>query len=730
MSIPFIESNLFGTGHVVIQSAGKQTLWLASLDNPKKIYDYVLNLMRYNGFSLKFHKIVQQESPSQIGVFFEVFRNFFFTLLAVFYFALAFIDEGISLPELLLGSFAWIIYAIIILFLLGLFAKSLLDFLDLERRKYMIYHDGITYSEGFLTKNYAIIPIENLSDSEVTQSIIDRIFGLYDVKLSCQGAGQEILFKNMKNGPQLEKNIDSLISQKKSHPIKETAQAEKHSQYETKQLKPLSGDTRFTAEFRINALRAFMPAIAFTVLFLLSLILIPILSAISGLPKLNLIFGIGIFSFYFIIGGVAYVISTIIKVASTNYYIKAGSVEERFDFIKTKNKEFANQKVMAVIFKENFFDWWLNTASVNFWSIGSSQDIKFLHIKKTQNFSADVLAKFGIGKQEQIYQTNSHFSFGEMLKANPLVAFISVVIFLALIAFGTVNAVFYLLGIIYALIVILSLVYVYFYYKESRLYFFRDYIYFTKGLFFKEHYYVPYNNVKDITTIRYPFSSLGSIVFDIAGERLIQYGENKQLVSNSFRINFVENIQTKDELIDMVFFKRPQDARSVAYIEKNIAKFMPKPIHVSKPALANTMVPVICGLILVNLFLAGPLFTSVILSGTFFAQIGYVFASVSIFIFLLVDILIILLFIISVKVRSYVIQPYRVYSKSGIFFKKQTSIVFNKIDNINSIQRLLNKVFGNGNVTISTTGSSGIELPVRNIKDYQEFYEILKRNYR
>ena len=83
----------------------------------------------------------------------------------------------------------------------------------------------------------------------------------------------------------------------------------------------------------------------------------------------------------------------------------------------------------------------------------------------------------------------------------------------------------------------------------------------------------------------------------------------------------------------------------------------------------------------------------------------------------------------SVKVTSFIIQPYRVTAKSGILFKKQISIVFNKVDHINLSQGALNKLFKNGTITVNTTGSSRPELTITNIPDYEEFYTVLKKHY-
>ena len=86
--------------------------------------------------------------------------------------------------------------------------------------------------------------------------------------------------------------------------------------------------------------------------------------------------------------------------------------------------------------------------------------------------------------------------------------------------------------------------------------------------------------------------------------------------------------------------------------------------------------------------------------------------------------------IIIVKAVSYNIQSYRVYKCSGVVFKKQLSITFNKMDFIALEQGPINKMFGNGNITINTIGSSSPELTVKNIKDFKKFYEIVKDRYK
>jgi uncharacterized membrane protein YdbT with pleckstrin-like domain len=81
------------------------------------------------------------------------------------------------------------------------------------------------------------------------------------------------------------------------------------------------------------------------------------------------------------------------------------------------------------------------------------------------------------------------------------------------------------------------------------------------------------------------------------------------------------------------------------------------------------------------------------------------------------------------KVITYILESYRVVEKSGILYKKQTSIVSHKIDYINKDRGFTNQVFKNGNVTIHTVGSSSPELILTDVKNYEKVYEELKKQY-
>jgi len=694
MTQPFIESKLYNTGHIRIEAAGSMfsEVIMSSINIPEKMFDYIQEMMKHNGFGLQKQKLIQEEKPNPIGVFFEIIKvNLSIVLFIIIFFSSIYSDH----PDLLdtAKNYILVIVVLLSLGLIYLIIRNIFSFLDLSKRKYRIYEDIITYEEGFLTKHHAFIPIENLTDTSTTQSFIDRIFSLYDVKVSCQGSSQEISFKNMGNGVEMKANIKKQIEETPDvKPINtkdelDTRQENKVSKKEQKnELKtgkeapkpPIHDrvfDKTYTAEFQMNMKKSLF---WFWIIIPLSIILFPFLPfAIIGL------------------------IATIIDTRSRKFSINPSTVEENYKFINKKNTEFSMNKVMAVIFNKSIIDKIYDTFSVTFWSIGSSEDIKFKNIKEQEGMRQKMTAKIGIKPQKELYTIKSEFNMLDYIKASlyfMLVECILLIVILGMLVMVSYpSGLFFIVGIIILKVIglILLILYKYKYYKRSKLELYEDYVHFTKGLFVIEDYYVPYDSIKDITTTKYPLSKRGNIKFDIAGEHVIKTKNGQTKISNNFQINYVGNIENKDELIDIILHKRPDN---VTEIESQIDKYQAKNIIKAKPSLGNSLLPLI---------------------------------AISVIIFPLIPTLIITIpiAIITINARSYIIQDFRVNQKWGVIYKKQKTIVFSKIDYIKISQGAINKMFKNGNVDVNTLGSSLDEMNVKNIPNYREFYEELKKHY-
>ncbi len=685
LKLPYIRNKLFGVGDINVESAGtgKSEVKLSSIANPKEMYEYIEQIMKANGFKLKKDNLLQQEKPNKIGVFFETMKKFFSGILIAIIILINIFAETDTEMETILeyqGIFIIVLIFIILIFL----TRSILNYLDLKNRIYDVYQDVITYNEGFLSKNYSFIPIENLTDSTVTQTFIDKIFNLYDVKISCQGAGQEILFKNIKNAMKLEETIDGLIAKTEALIGKKTATVKKVAEYKEKPLKT----TSFTADFKMDMKRTIIPYLPLFLIFFLGFLWIIMIIALA------------------------------IKASVTSYSIKANSITEKYNFLTRKDIEFTNDKITAIIIKESFIDKLFKTCSIVFTSIGSSQVITFKNIKKTNTLYNDILSKTGIKPQEELYHMDSKFSFLNMLKATLWLTIILLLILSSLYIWTAIVMPALLLFVIpitlFWTIIFYTIMGIYksAFYKRSKMVFYKDYIRFQKGIFFKSFYYVKYSNIKDIHTLKYPFTDRGSIKFNIAGDVRAQKGKDQSIMSNDFTIRYIEDIETKDELIDYIFFKRP-GAKEIPAVEQTLRNKPPTSLLSSKPVASNSVLVVSLILFLITAFSIPVLYTKPLVFTFFVPVVAFI----------------IIITVWEIKVKSYAIQSYRVLERGGILYKSQSSIVFNKIDHINLKQGVLSKMFKNGSITVNTTGSSRPELTVSDIPNYKEFYEELKKHY-
>ncbi|MGM0641962.1 MAG: PH domain-containing protein [Thermotogota bacterium] len=720
-SYPFIEYAIFKTGHICIEAAGslESEVHINSVDNVEDILELLEKSMSNNGFNLNRDNLKYTENPDPLGVFFEVFKSFLFifvVIIAYFVssFVLDFLDDGFGVDDRTF-SFSGLVVALVFL---SIVCWLSLLFLDLLRRKYNIYENIITYTEGFLSKHYAFIPFKNLSDSASSQTFIDRIFGLYDVKLSSQGSGHEILFKNLKRGKEISDTLDYLIdeykeesdsvknlhSQVKSEMSHKKEEKNKDTTSHSSKSSSLEFETDFTDEFQMNINRHLFGIVFFVPLFLPTIFF-----------SSTLFFTLPIFIFLSV--------NLIIQANFTTFYIKKKRMLKRFKFINAVDVEFSNEKITGVVINRNLIDYWFNTVSFKFFSIGSGSNLVFTHINYDQYLVNKILAKLALTPQKEVFNIDSKFSFFESLKS-AFFMIIGIILFSLFYLIWIGNFIIsqkhnFLWGIFPLIIIafVWSVIYIYqiFFYRRSKLIFYKGMVYFQKGIFLKSYFFVRCDNIKDITTIKYPFSQEGDIRFNIAGETVINTKQGESFRSHNFTIKYVPNIFIQDELIDFILLNNPEMKEVKEYLN-NSSRHKSKVLIEEKPSLYNSLFEV--GLILLA-------------NNLIFLFLAYLKFSNSIFILLFallifVDGLILGIVSVYTLLKKYVIEDNRVLARWGIFYKKQTSVIFEKIDFLNIKQGFVNKMFGNGNITVNTTGSSKAELNINNIKNYLNFYQKIK----
>jgi uncharacterized membrane protein YdbT with pleckstrin-like domain len=90
--------------------------------------------------------------------------------------------------------------------------------------------------------------------------------------------------------------------------------------------------------------------------------------------------------------------------------------------------------------------------------------------------------------------------------------------------------------------------------------------------------------------------------------------------------------------------------------------------------------------------------------------------------------IIIWLVVWSIKVKYYNFEKDRVLFGSWIIYKKRHSILYNKFNFIEKNQWFINKIFKNWIVKIYTLWSWSVEMLLKDIGNYKEIYDLLKKD--
>lgn len=707
--LPFIETLLFKTGHIYIESAGsaQSEVTLISVDNPKNSYDSILESMRKNGFQLTQSEEVMRQSPGWRAVLVDLLGVFLgFGVSAFFILTISFStftqNSGI-IPVIVTG--------VILIFLAGL-TSIYFRVKDILNRNYIVYNDSIVYDEGFLTKRHSTLPLEKFADSNSNQTFLQQLFGIYTVKLSARGSTNEVAFKYLSEGDKVEELIDKTI--KNFHNIEKTKVQERENSTDAQETKVEPHTNREFGQSNLSFGISLSRALALPIVVIFFLIALTILALVI-LPKdVALAFGLiaGIFSFL----GVLAIISNLIQYLFTTYQLKPTSFRSSFKFLTTRNMEFQAEKVTSIIIKENPIDRILGTCTIKVHSIGSGTNIVFWATPKTPELYDQVLGKIGYDQtQETILPYRSKFSFMAWVSSHIvglcafgfsafLIFLISIISREGIFIIMTASSILLILGYI-----LLLVIYDRYYYDRLTFDLTKDFLVVKEGIITLSQKYAVLEFVKDITTVAYPFNNYGTLQFNIAGDihapvsqEQNQNNEFNKLFnnnnqqpgpvnfnSNNFKIDFVPEILKQDDIVDSYLLQKPQesfDTQEAIHTLKGDEIIMS-----ARPSLKNALAPLI-----------------------FFPP----------------ALIIVPIVIWDIHVQSYTLEKNRIVYRFGKIYKSQTSILYENIDHIEIHEGLLNKIFSNGSISINTEGSHTVEMQVLNIPNYKNFFDHLKSVYK
>jgi uncharacterized membrane protein YdbT with pleckstrin-like domain len=707
LNLGFVQQKLFSTGSVIIESAGSQAaeVVLSSVENPRKIFDHLQEKLKEAGFQIDRTELLEEETPSKLAVLLELGAIVLGSSLVILY---VFLMPSFIIPAVLLG----------IPYLIWKYKK-------LANKTYQLYRGSIVLEEKFLSKNTTIVPIENLADSNIDQNFLNKILGLYDLTLSCQGSGQEIKFKNIKKAKQFDEKIDKLLSSKEAVSL-ETQKVKQSSEEKSKdKLEPKEEPQKtqrgldsipekykgIKRDLKKMILTPIIGTVVALILFGSTFLIFWLsLDIAGGQVAFTTYISGAIFAVVFLfIFGIFPIGKKLMKYYATEYSLKKQSIREEYNLFKTDIKEFSDDKITGIYFSESILDRFFDTYTIHFWSLGSNEDIEFTDIKQDKELENLLEEKFGFDISQENQNIFPEFSLNEMLKQKTIQLIVGGVFFLVLLIASlfiavqaesevwvlfVVNFVFWFLFMGY---LVGSYFYDRWYYNNSHLSFYSDFLTCQQGLITKYQYFVNYNDIRGIVTTQYPWSTRGELKFKVSGEHTVGAGKNKVSSSNEFYLSFIENIPAKDELVDLIL-EQKEDFRKMEQIEKNIDQYREEDIITSGPNVFNDIISTITFSVIILPF-------AILLPITLPVRI------------------------LKAKKKSYHLRSYRVLKKWGILFRKQQSIVFRKIDHINKNQGFLNKMLNNGNITINTVASSSTEMSLSNMSGYEEFYEKIQEIY-
>jgi uncharacterized membrane protein YdbT with pleckstrin-like domain len=628
--------------------------------------------MRENGFRLRQKPIIMQTRPSTVGLFFHTFgggkiAQFVFLFFFLFISSISsFIAEVQSF-----GKIGFIVVGITLLFVA---IEVIIRLADFRKRVYTITSDTILFTDGYFNLHESFIPLENVSDITLHKSFLGRIVNVSDLNISCQGSQQEIIFEGLSNGEKLHEEVMHLMDKRQVRIEKQTPNVQKQKQIiQTKPVvaaKKIKRQTIPKEEFGMNAKRAYATlwfALPFCV------VLFPLI------PLWMLAF-----------------IAQAIRVSITKYSFKEGGVRENIDFFMQQQREFSFDKITGIKFKENFIDRKHNTWTIEFISIGSATPITFEYIPKNEQLREQLLNQLDITANEKFYEIDAAYSVSNFFASNVLLSIILFAVISASIFFTATFSPFAVIAAIIAGVALLILMLSdYYHFKYAKIQYYADCVRAYKGKWFYSDFYARYDDVKDTKTKQYVGTYCGTIYFNIAGERIIKSNQNQQqLTSEGIPFRYIPDAWFHQDLFDAIATQRP-DKQSFASIKKELEEKEPVALKQTRPNLGNSVLP----LVLVSIILA-PLL--VLLPLTLGLRIWWL------------------------RSCSYTLEKSRVVKRSGIFYRRQKSVSYHKIDHVNTRQGVLNQMFSNAKLTINTAGSSAPELQLQSLKPYKEWYSFLK----
>lgn len=271
--------------------------------------------------------------------------------------------------------------------------------------------------------------------------------------------------------------------------------------------------------------------------------------------------------------GIFVLIGLFIRAKFTKYSVAETSVEYKFDFFVNRFSSFNIEKITGVTFRESLLDKIFGTCSVVFMSIGNSKDIVFSNIKKEQALKAHIKQKIGVFEQTPYTLIDAQFTLMNFIKAHlreslGTLLFMTIFPLTSIVAYAAISysntpleeIYWFVLAPLFIgaiILLILGLIFLYAKFLYSPRFYKNaissEGVKSQKGIIIQTDSYALSRNIKGLTSVKYPFTKVGKLIFNIAGEQFIQTGKGKGqgfLRSYTIGMPYIADIFTLHETID------------------------------------------------------------------------------------------------------------------------------------------------------------------------------------
>lgn len=678
--LPWIRYRFFDVGDVIVESAGSSgaEATLRSIRRPDEVYAEIRRRLRDNGFALSSTEVVHRASPATIGIVLECLGRGGAMLIG-----LAWVVGTLSSAALSSESANPVLVASVgsLIGLVGTLAvvvPTVLHFFDMRRRTYALTRDAVVYEEGFLNRDNAFIPFENIADADTRRTPVDQIIGLADVRVSCQGSSSEIAFRRLRGADGLTNALKRLVeevSERQADRAAEIAVAAGESGTAPAPSTPTRRRTGFEPVPAAEAWTARLgPNLARATIGLLPLLpLVPVWLLLS--------------------------LFAAIRATATSYEVGRGSVSRRFSLLSSHEMSFAYDKVTGVVVTRTPFDSLFNTVSIRFHSIGTGVPLDLAHVPEASVNLPALLRQAGIPGGEAVAIERATFDPAVWARS-ALGGFIGLgLAAVALVVLAAAHHAAWLLGLA-PLVIWIGVHFVVQKLRADRqvLTFHSGHVELRRGVLIRSHSHVRYDNVKKVEVTRYPGGTEGRLGLAVAGEiRVQQKGQGGQPESGGgatlqFRLNaeYLPDIDAKRTSVDALL----RGVVEPAEVDDIARPAQPEVLDQAQPAAANAVLgTALVGILLPPLWLLIPLV------------------------------------VLQVRRTQYRVEAHRVVVEQGILYRRHTSVLFDRIDSLKQGQGPFNKLFGNGEITLYTAGSSTPDLKLSAVPDHGRLYRLIRSHY-